>query len=53
MPRWTPDARARLQDAAEDLVAERGFDAVTAAEIAAAAGVTERTFFRHFADKRE
>ena len=30
-----------------------GYDATTTAEIAARAGVTERTFFRHFADKRE
>ena len=30
-----------------------GFDQTTAAEIAKRAGVTERTFFRHFADKRE
>jgi AcrR family transcriptional regulator len=39
--------------AALDLYEERGFDQVTAAEIAARAGVTERTFYRHFADKRE
>lgn len=36
-----------------DLYRERGFDQTTAAEIAARAGVTERTFFRHFPDKRE
>ncbi len=47
------DVRLRLQNAALELYAERGFDQVTAAEIAAQAGVTERTFFRHFPDKRE
>lgn len=36
-----------------DLYAERGFDATTVAEIGERAGLTERTFFRHFADKRE
>ena len=46
-------ARQRLQTAAVELFGERGFDGTTAAEIAARAGVTERTFFRHFADKRE
>ncbi len=51
--RWEPDSRGRLQAAALDLFAERGFDQTTAAEIAARAGLTERTFFRHFADKRE
>src|SRR3954470_4146691 len=53
MARWAPDARTRLQAAATDLFAERGYDAVTAAEIAARADVTERTFFWHFTDKRE
>jgi AcrR family transcriptional regulator len=46
-------ARMRLQQAAVDLFRERGFDRTTAAEIASRAGVTERTFFRYFADKRE
>ncbi|NYF80599.1 TetR/AcrR family transcriptional regulator [Granulicella arctica] len=32
---------------------EHGYEETTAAEIAAKAGVTERTFFRHFPDKRE
>jgi AcrR family transcriptional regulator len=36
-----------------ELYAERGYDATTVAEIAERAGLTERTFFRHFADKRE
>ena len=53
MGRWEPNARGRLEKAALDLYAERGFDATTVAEIAARAGLTERTFFRHFTDKRE
>jgi AcrR family transcriptional regulator len=51
--RWEPDSRGRLQEAALTLFARRGFDQTTAAQIAASAGLTERTFFRHFADKRE
>lgn len=51
--RWQPDSRGRLQEAALTLFAERGFDQTTAAQIAARAGLTERTFYRHFADKRE
>ena len=47
------DARVRLQRAAVELFRERGYDRTTAAEIAGHAGVTERTFFRHFPDKRE
>lgn len=47
------DARTRLQQAALELFGERGYDRTTASEIAARAGVTERTFFRHFPDKRE
>ena len=53
MGRWQPDSRGRLQEAALALYSERGFDQTTAAQIADQAGVTERTFFRHFADKRE
>jgi AcrR family transcriptional regulator len=53
MSRWEPDARGRLEEAALALFVERGFDQVTVAEIAQRAGLTERTFFRHFADKRE
>jgi len=36
-----------------ELYLERGFEQTTVAEIASRAGLTERTFFRHFADKRE
>jgi AcrR family transcriptional regulator len=53
MARWEPDAQGRLVAAAMDLFAERGFDQTTACDIASTAGVTERTFFRHFSDKRE
>ena len=53
MSRWQPDARARLERAAIDLFTEQGFAATTVPEITARAGLTTRTFFRHFADKRE
>jgi AcrR family transcriptional regulator len=53
MSRWEPDAAGRLARAAMELYLERGFDETTVAEIAKRAGLTERTFFRHFADKRE
>lgn len=51
--RWGPDSRGRLEQAAVTLFAERGFDDTTVSEIAERAGLTERTFFRHFSDKRE
>jgi AcrR family transcriptional regulator len=53
VPRWEPDAAGRLQAAALALFAERGYDATTAADVAERAGLTRRTFFRHFPDKRE
>jgi AcrR family transcriptional regulator len=53
MGRWEPNARGRLQLAALALFGERGFDNTTVAEIAERAGLTERTFFRYFTDKRE
>ena len=53
MSRWEPGAAERLQQAAMELFARRGFEQTTAAEIAASVGLTERTFFRHFSDKRE
>jgi AcrR family transcriptional regulator len=51
--RWAEDANGRLRAAAMQLYVERGFEDTTVADIAAKAGVTARTFFRHFADKRE
>jgi AcrR family transcriptional regulator len=53
MGRWEPDARGRLERAAMELYSERGFEQTTVTEIAERAGLTERTFFRYFADKRE
>jgi AcrR family transcriptional regulator len=53
MGRWEPGAQGRLTLAAMELFVEAGFERTTVAEIAARAGVTERTFFRYFADKRE
>ncbi|GIH67049.1 TetR/AcrR family transcriptional regulator [Microbispora siamensis] len=53
MGRWEPNARGRLAQAAIELYVERGYEQTTVAEIAKRAGLTERTFFRHFADKRE
>lgn len=53
MGRWEANARGRLEEAALSLYTERGFEQTTVAEIARAAGLTERTFFRHYADKRE
>jgi AcrR family transcriptional regulator len=53
MGRWEPNARGRLEQAAMELYREQGFNRTTVAEIAERAGLTERTFFRHYADKRE
>jgi AcrR family transcriptional regulator len=53
MARWEPDARGHLQQAAMTLFVERGYAEVTVADIAERAGLTKRSFFNHFADKRE
>ena len=53
MGRWEPNARGRLEQAAMELYNQRGYESTTVAEIAGRAGLTERTFFRYFADKRE
>lgn len=53
MGRWAPGAGGRLREAALSLFAERGFEQTTVADIAERAGVSARTYFRYFADKRE
>jgi AcrR family transcriptional regulator len=53
MARWKPDAQGRLTSAAIELFDEQGYEATTVAEIAERAGLTKRTFFRYFSDKRE
>jgi AcrR family transcriptional regulator len=53
MPRWDPQAPERLQAAAIELFLELGYENVTVTQIAERAGLTRRTFSRHFADKRD
>ena len=53
MGRWEPNAAERLEKAALELFVEQGFAETTVPQITARAGLTTRTFHRHFADKRE
>jgi AcrR family transcriptional regulator len=53
MGRWEPNPRGRLARAAFELYAVQGYDQTTGAQIAARAGLHERSFFRLFPDKRE
>jgi AcrR family transcriptional regulator len=51
--RWEGDAPGRLERAALTLFDEQGYDRTTVAQIARRANLTERSFYRWFADKRE
>src|SRR5579875_3319565 len=53
MARWKPDPQGRLVAAAIALFDRQGYDDTTVAQIAEAAGLAKRTFFRYFPDKRE
>lgn len=53
MVRKAENARERFESAAYSLFQEQGYAATTVPEIAAKAGLTERTFYRYFTDKRE
>ncbi|MGH3097061.1 MAG: TetR/AcrR family transcriptional regulator [Streptosporangiales bacterium] len=53
MARWDPGTEERLTQAALGLYAEHGYDNVTVTQIAERAGITRRSYFRYFPDKRE
>ncbi|OON81079.1 TetR/AcrR family transcriptional regulator [Streptomyces tsukubensis] len=53
MPRWESDAQGRLERAALELFETQGFERTSVAQIAGAAGLKERSFYRYFPDKRE
>jgi mycofactocin system transcriptional regulator len=51
--RQTEATRARVERAALDLFTRRGFESVTTDEVADAAGISRRTFFRYYATKAD
>ncbi|WP_425839805.1 TetR/AcrR family transcriptional regulator [Streptomyces fractus] len=53
MARWDPGTQQRLTKAALELFTEHGYDDVTVTHIAERAGITRRSYFRYFPDKRE
>lgn len=53
MVRWEPGTADRLRAAAIELYLDPGYEATSVQQIAERAGVSERTYFRHYADKRE
>lgn len=52
-PRGGPETRARIAETASGMFAERGFDAVTVAQVASAVGVSSVTVFKHFPRKED
>lgn len=48
-----PEHRGRLLAAMADLVAERGYPAVTVGDVVGRARVSKRTFYQHYADREE
>ncbi|WLQ32053.1 helix-turn-helix domain containing protein [Streptomyces castrisilvae] len=53
MARWDPGTQERLKKAALELFQEHGYEGVTVTQIAERAGITRRSYFRYFPDKRE
>lgn len=53
VPRPNDDARNRVERAALDLFTEHGFEEVTADQVADAAGISRRTYFRYYATKAD
>lgn len=53
MARWDPGTQERLRQAALELYGQYGYDNVTVTQIAERAGITRRSYFRYFPDKRE
>ena len=51
--RGGPQTRARIREVANRLFIERGYDAVTVAEVAREAGVSSVTVFNHFPRKED
>jgi len=49
----TADPRTRIADAAVEAVGRRGFDATTVSDVIGIAGVSRKTFYEHFEDKRD
>ncbi|MBB4005578.1 TetR/AcrR family transcriptional regulator [Aurantimonas endophytica] len=53
MVKKAENARERFESAAYALFQDHGYAETTVPQIAAKAGLTERTFYRYFSDKRE
>ncbi|WFR66723.1 TetR/AcrR family transcriptional regulator [Curtobacterium flaccumfaciens] len=52
-PRGGPETRTRIAETASGMFVERGFDEVTVAQVAKAAGVSSVTVFKHFPRKED